>query len=432
MVPSGLNFFWTARISRSTSPLSSGTKHLDSVPGRFAQFSHRTHITKRITALTTNSSSGRAANPDRIRFLDVGACYRELKAECDAAWRRVTESGWFILGEEVEAFEAEYAAACGASYCIGTGNGLESLFLILRAYGVGAGDEVIVPAHTYIATWLSVSHTGARPVGVEPGEHGFQMDPARVEAAITSRTRAILAVHLYGEPSNTDALREIAARGNLRLIEDAAQAHGAKWRGKPAGGLGDAAGFSFYPSKNLGAFGDGGAVVTNDRQLAESIRRLRNYGAMGKYDHDVCGYNSRLDSLQAALLRVRLRHLETWNARRKILARKYLKGLAGTRSVLPVVSDGAESCWHLFVIRHPDREPLRLFLEARGIETAIHYPVPPHLSGAYAGLGYSRGDFPLAERLAETVLSLPMGPHVDEASADRVIEAVRAFESEHG
>lgn len=382
--------------------------------------------------MTTNSSSRSAANPDPVRFLDVGACYRELKAEYDAAWRRVMESGWFILGEEVEAFETEFAAACGASHCIGTGNGLESLFLILRAYGIGAGDEVIVPAHTFIATWLAVSHTGARPVGVEPREDGFQIDPARVGAAITSRTRAILAVHLYGEPSDMDALRGIATRGNLRLIEDAAQAHGAKWRGKPAGGLGDAAGFSFYPAKNLGAFGDGGAVVTNDPQLAESIRRLRNYGAMGKYDHNVCGYNSRLDSLQAALLRVRLQHLETWNERRNALARKYLTGLAGTRCVLPVVSEWAEPCWHLFVIRHPDRERLRLFLEDHGIETSIHYPVPPHLSGAYAGLGYSRGDFPLAERLAETVLSLPMGPHVDEASAERVIEAVRALERAHG
>jgi dTDP-4-amino-4,6-dideoxygalactose transaminase len=341
------------------------------------------------------------------------------------------ESGRFILGEEVEALETEFAAACGASYCIGTGNGLESLFLILRGYGIGAGDEVIVPAHTFIATWLAVSHTGARPVGVEPSQHGFQMDPARVAAAMTSRTRAILAVHLYGEPSDMDALREIAAHGNLRLIEDAAQAHGAKWRGKPAGGLGDAAGFSFYPSKNLGAFGDGGAVVTNDRQLAESIHRLRNYGAMAKYDHDICGYNSRLDSLQAAFLRARLPHLETWNARRRALARKYLTGLAGTGCILPMVSEQAESCWHLFVIRHPDRERLRIFLKARGIEASIHYPVPPHLSGAYAGLGYRRGDFPIAERLTETVLSLPMGPHVDEASGERVILAIRAFESAH-
>jgi len=342
------------------------------------------------------------------------------------------ESGWFILGPEVEKFETEFAAACGASYCIGTGNGLEALFLILRAYGLGAGDEVIVPAYTFIATWLAVSHTGARPVGVEPGECGFQMDPARVPAAITSRTRAILAVHLYGEPSNMDALREIARRNNLRIIEDAAQAHGAKWRGKATGALGDAAAFSFYPAKNLGAFGDGGAVVTDDEQLANAVRRLRNYGGMGKYDHDVCGYNSRLDSLQAALLRVRLPHLETWNARRAALARTYLRGLAGTECALPVVPEGADPCWHLFVIRHPDREPLRLFLQARGIETSIHYPVPPHLSGAYAALGYGRGDFPLAERLAETVLSLPMGPHVDDAGAGRVIDAVRAFEGVHG
>jgi len=387
-------------------------------------------MTKGIAAVA-NSSSGSATSPAAVPFLDVGACYRELKAEYDAAWHRVMESGRYILGEEVEAFETEFAAACGASHCIGTGNGLESLFLILRGYGIGGGDEVIVPAQTFIATWLAVSHTGARPVAVESHQHGFQMDPARVVAAITGRTRAILAVHLYGEPSNMDALREIAARGNLRLIEDAAQAHGARWCGRPAGGLGDAAGFSFYPSKNLGAFGDGGAVVTNDRQLAEAVRRLRNYGALGKSDHDICGYNSRLDSLQAALLRVRLRHLEEWNARRRALARMYRKGLAGTRCVLPVVAEGAEPCWHVFAIRHPDREQLRSFLQARGVETAIHYPVPPHLSPAYAGLGYRRGDFPLAERWADTVLSLPMGPHVDDAAAERVMEAVRAFESAH-
>jgi len=381
--------------------------------------------------LTTNSSLGSAARVDPVPFLDVGACYRELKAEYDAAWHRVVESGWFILGEEVEAFETEFAAACGTSHCIGTGNGLESLFLILRGYGIGAGDEVIVPAFTFIATWLAVSHTGARPVGVGPGEHGFQMDPARVAAAVTSRTRAILAVHLYGEPSDMDAFREIARRNNLRLIEDAAQAHGTKWRGKPAGGLGDAAGFSFYPAKNLGAFGDGGAVATNDRELADAVRRLRNYGGLGKHDHDVCGYNSRLDSLQAALLRVRLRHLETWNARRGALARTYLKGLAGTRCVLPVVPEWAQSSWHLFVIRHPEREALRVHLQARGIETAIHYPVPPHLSRAYASSGYSRGDFPRTERLAETVLSLPMGPHVDAASAERVIKAVLELEGAH-
>jgi len=381
--------------------------------------------------LTTNNSSRGIARDDLVPFRDVGAGYRELRAEYDAAWRRVAESGWFILGEEVEAFEIEFAQRCGASYCVGTGSGLEALFLILQGYGIGAGDDVIVPAHTFIATWLAVSHTGARPVGVDSAQHGFQMDPAGVASAITSRTRAIFAVHLYGEPSNMDALREIARRSKVRLIEDAAQAHGAKWRGKPAGSLGDAAGFSFYPAKNLGAFGDGGAVVTDDPELAASVRRLRNYGGLGKYDHEVRGYNSRLDSLQAALLRVGLPHLETWNARRAALARTYLQGLAGTRCVLPLVPEGAESCWHLFVIRHPDRDALRVFLQARGIQTAIHYPVPPHLSGAYAGLGYARGAFPHTEGLAETVLSLPMGPHVDESSAARVIGAVRAFESEH-
>src|SRR5205823_13723593 len=257
-----------------------------------------------------------------------------------------------------------------------------------------------------IATWLAVSKTEARPVGVDAEQCGFQMDPAKVEAAITGRTRAIVAVHLYGEPSNMDALRQIASRHNLRLIDDAAQAHGAKWRGRPAGALGDAAGFSFYPAKNLGAFGDAGAVVTNDRQFAASVRKLRNYGSTIKYNHEIRGYNSRLDELQAAFLRVRLPHIETWNARREKLARTYISALSATRCILPAVPDWVTTSWHLFVIRHPERDRLRSFLEARGIETSIHYPVPPHLAGAYEGLGYRRGDFPVAEQLAATVLSL--------------------------
>src|SRR5581483_7666114 len=331
-------------------------KYSDSAQEPFALSSHPNVTTKRITALITNSSPEAPAAADQVPFLDVGACYRELKTEFDAAYHRVMDSGWYILGEELRAFETEFAAACGVSYGIGTGNGLVELFLILRAYGIGPGDEVIVPAHTFIATWLAVSNTGALPVGVEPEKSGFQMDPARAEAAITSRTRAILTVHLYGEPSNMDALREIASRHNLRIIEDAAQAHGAKWRDRPVGSLGDAAAFSFYPTKNVGAFGDGGAVVTNDRQLAESIRKLRNYGSTSKYNHEIVGYNSRLDELQAAFLRVRLRCLENWNERRARLARIYLSALSHTRCVLPTVPNWSTASWHLFVIRHPERD----------------------------------------------------------------------------
>jgi len=381
--------------------------------------------------LTTNSSSGIATNVAAVPFLDVGACYRELREEYDAAYRRVMNSGWYILGEEVEAFESEFASACSSSYCIGTGNGLEALFLILKAYGIGEGDEVIVPAHTFIATWLAVSNTGARPVAVDSEEKGFQMDPTRVVDAITARTRAIVAVHLYGEPADMDALREIASARNIRLVEDAAQAHGAKWRGKPAGALGDAAGFSFYPTKNLGALGDGGAVLTDDPRLATSIRTLHNYGSAGKYNHVTRGYNSRLDALQAAFLRVRLCHLEAWNTRRKELAKAYLTGLAGTQCILPITREGAQPSWHLFVIRYAERERLRHFLRLHGIETLIHYPVPPHLTGAYQDSGYSRGDFPRTEQLADTVLSLPMGPHVDPVMAERVIATIRAFENGH-
>jgi dTDP-4-amino-4,6-dideoxygalactose transaminase len=361
----------------------------------------------------------------KVPFLDVGAGYRELKQECDEAYQRVMGSGWFVLGEEVEAFEAQYAAQCGAHYCVGTGNGLDALLLILRGYGIGPGDEVVVPAHTFIATWLAVSHAGATPVPVEPDEQSFQIDPRRIADALTARTRAIVTVHIYGGIARMDALRQLASHHGLRLIEDAAQAHGAAWKGAPAGSIGSAAAFSFYPAKNLGAFGDGGAVVTNDGELAERIRALRNYGSTGKYLHRLQGYNSRLDTLQAAFLQVRLKHLAAWNARRKAVAEAYLKGLQKAPGcLLPCVSNEVDSAWHLFVIRHKERDRLRRSLESRGIETAIHYPVPPHLSPAYANLGFKRGDFPITERLADTVLSLPIGPHLNEAQVEHVIQAV--------
>ncbi len=361
--------------------------------------------------------------PITVPFLDVGASYQELKREYDEAYQRVMNSGWFVLGEEVEAFETQFAAHCGVRHCISTGSGLDALFLILRGYGIGAGDEVIVPAHTFIATWLAVSHTGATPVPIEPDEQNFQMNPERVAAAITGRTRAIVPVHLYGNIGNMGALRQLASRHGLRLIEDAAQAHGAEWKGTPVGSLGDAAGFSFYPAKNLGAFGDGGAVVTNDDELAGRVRALRNYGSQGKYVHEVRGYNSRLDSLQAAFLQVRLKHLAAWNERRKALAGIYLKGLRGCQ--LPVVAEEVNPSWHLFVIRCAERDRLRESLASRGVETSVHYPVPPHLSPAYADRGFKRGDFPVTERLADTVLSLPMGPHLTEVQVEWVIQAVR-------
>ncbi|MFP4477544.1 MAG: DegT/DnrJ/EryC1/StrS family aminotransferase [Desulfatibacillaceae bacterium] len=362
---------------------------------------------------------------DRIPFLDLKTPCVELWDELTRAFFRVVESGWFILGPEVEAFEAEFAAYCQTRFCVGVGNGLDALHLILRAYGIGAGDEVIVPANTYIATWLAVSHAGATPVPVEPDEVTRNLDPELLEAAITRRTKAVMPVHLYGTPADMDPICGIARRHGLKVVEDAAQAHGARYKGARAGGLGDAAGFSFYPGKNLGALGDGGAVVTNDPDLAHRVRILRNYGSEVKYHNKVKGYNSRLDELQAALLRVRLACLDEWNARRTTVAQKYAQELAGIPGLsLPEVPEWSEPVWHLYVVRHPDRETLRQRLEAAGIGTLVHYPVPPHRSEAYAreceGL-----QFPVTDRLADTVLSLPMGPHLTREQQGRVISAIR-------
>ena len=382
--------------------------------------------------MTTASSVTRpGSEPPRVPFLDVGASYRELKAEIDEAYHRVMGGGRYVLGDELEAFEADFAASCASRECVGVASGLDALFLILAGYGIGPGDEVIVPSHTFIATWLAVSRTGASPVPVEPDQRTCNLDPGRIAASITERTRAVVAVHLYGQPAAMEQIAEIASRHGLRLIEDAAQAHGARWNNKPAGSLADAAAFSFYPSKNLGAYGDGGAVVTDNPELAARVRALRNYGGERKYQHDVQGINSRLDALQAAFLRVRLAHLEEWNERRRAVARAYLEGLAGSSNViLPQTRPEASHAWHLFVIRHPQRARLRLALDRRGIEAAIHYPVPPHLSGAYAAAGWQRGDFPLAEELSDSVLSLPIGPHVPRVDVQRVIDAVRSAESE--
>jgi dTDP-4-amino-4,6-dideoxygalactose transaminase len=365
-------------------------------------------------------------DPERMHvpFLSVGDAYRELKDELDAACARVLASGRYVLGAEVEAFEQEFAAYCGARYCVGVGNGLDALRLILRAYGIGAGDEVIVPANTYIATWLAVSGTGALPVPVEPDAATCNIDPSRVEAAITPRTRAILPVHLYGLPADMEPIMAIAARHGLRVIEDAAQAHGAEYQGRRTGALGDVAGFSFYPSKNLGAFGDAGAVVTDDADLAERVAVLRNYGAPEKYRNEVRGENSRLDELQAAFLRVRLTKLDEWNSRRQALARLYLELLAEAPLTLPSTRG---SVWHLFVVRTPDRDALADFLRERGVETLIHYPIPPHLQAAYSDLGIARGSLPITEAIHEQALSLPIGPHLDEEQVTYVSTCVTEF-----
>lgn len=361
-----------------------------------------------------------------VPFLDARASYLELRGELDAAWHRVMQGGWYILGEEVESFEREFAAYCGTRECAGTGNGLDALHLILRGYGIGAGDDVIVPAHTFIATWLAVTHAGANPIPVDCDPATLQLDPDRLARAITPNTRAVIAAHLHGHPADMTAIASICRERNLKLIEDAAQAHGALYKGRRAGSLGDAAAFSFYPAKNLGAFGDGGGVVSNDAALIERIRLQRNYGSRSKYSHETAGLNSRLDPLQAAVLRAKLPHLDIWNARRRSIAVRYLRELSDIPDLrLPTVAAYAEPSWHLFVIRSSRRDSLRQFLADAGVETMIHYPVPPHLSGAYAGT--VRGKFPAAEQAADTILSLPMGPHLKDDDVASVIQAVHRF-----
>ncbi len=359
-----------------------------------------------------------------IPFLDLKAPHEELRSELREAFERVLDSGWYILGNEVKQFEKEFAEYCEAEHCVGVGNGLEALHLILRAYGIGAGDEVIVPSNTYIATWLAVSYSGATPIPVEPDERTYNIDPLLIETAITPRTKAIIAVHLYGQPADLDAINAIAKRHNLKVIEDAAQAHGARYKGKRVGSLGDAAGFSFYPGKNMGAIGDGGAVTTNDPVLAEKVRVLGNYGSRIKYHNEVKGYNSRLDELQAAFLREKLKVLDVWNERRKIFATEYLNALSDHNLLLPRVPEWADPVWHLFVVRHPQRDQLQQKLSVAGISTMIHYPIPPHLQGAYAELGYISGAFPLAECIHREVLSLPIGPHLSPDALSKVIAAI--------
>jgi dTDP-4-amino-4,6-dideoxygalactose transaminase len=395
----------------------------------------------------------------KIPFLELKSVYHELKEELDATFYRVMDSGWYLLGNELNAFETEFASFCEARYCIGVGSGLDALHLILLAMDIGPGDEVIVPSNTFIATWLAVSYAGAKPVPVEPDPRTYNIDPNKIEAAITPRTKAIMPVHLYGQPADMDPIIAIAQKHGLRIVEDNAQAQGALYKGKRTGSLGDAAGNSFYPGKNLGAFGDAGAVTTNDLELADRVRVLRNYGSKVKYYNEVKGFNSRLDEFQAAFLRVKLRHLDEWNARRRKVAQFYisalcplwtdslLTGLTAQKTyptsylqpetfssqcspscfslVLPYVPEWAEPVWHLFVIRHPQRDALQARLTQVGIGTLIHYPIPPHMAQAYAEMGLSAGSLPVAEQLARSVLSLPMGPHVAEEQANYVASALK-------
>jgi dTDP-4-amino-4,6-dideoxygalactose transaminase len=360
-----------------------------------------------------------------IPFLDLKAQYAELKTEIDEAVAKVLSSGWYVLGPEVEAFEAGYARYVGAAHCVGVGNGLDALTLALKALDIGRGDEVIVPANTYIATWLAVSMCGAIPVPVEPDPATYCMDPAAVAAAISPRTKALLPVHLYGHPADLYRLKAICDRYGLKMVEDAAQAHGAVIGGKHVGALSDAVAWSFYPTKNLGALGDGGAVTTDDPQIADRIASLRNYGSSVKYVNTEQGVNSRLDPIQAAVLRVKLVRLEAWNTRREIIARQYARALSGLPVGLPTVAADCRHVWHAYVITHPRRDELQALLTARGVGTLIHYPIPPFRQQAYAEMNSLAHRWPVSDRLAREVLSLPMGPHLRDTDVDAVIVGVR-------
>lgn len=360
-----------------------------------------------------------------IPFLDLKAATQELRGEIDAAIARVLSSGHYIGGPEVERFEADFARYCEARHCVGIGNGLDAIRLALAALEIGAGDEVIVPSNTFIATWLAVEQVGATVVPVEPDPATFNIDPSRIEAAITPRTRAIVPVHLYGQPADLDPILAIARRHGLKVVEDAAQAQGARYRGRRIGAHGDAVCWSFYPGKNLGALGDAGAVTTDDPALADRVRMLGNYGSRKKYVHELAGVNSRLDPIQAAVLGVKLGHLDAWNARRRALAALYLDTLPADAVTLPAVPAWAEPVWHLFVLRHPDREALQQRLATAGVSTLIHYPIAPHQQAVYRDrAGWS---LPISEQIHRTVLSLPIGPHLSPDDARRVAAAVTSL-----
>jgi dTDP-4-amino-4,6-dideoxygalactose transaminase len=360
-----------------------------------------------------------------VPFLDLAATYLESRKDVADAVARVLSSGWYLLGPELEAFEREFAAYIGVTHCIGVANGLDALHLTLRAMDIGPGDEVIVPSNAYIATWLAVTHAGADVVPVEPDAKTYNLDPALLDGAVTGRTRAILPVHLYGQPADMDPVGEMAGRHKLWVLEDAAQAHGACYKGRRVGSLGDAAAWSFYPTKNLGAFGNGGAVTTNNQDLAERLRALRNYGSRKRSANQVLGFNSRLDEIQAAVLRVKLAYLEGWNERRRRLAHLYLQELREVGLALPFVPAWAEPAWHLFVVRSKSRDSLRRFLWDAGITTLIHYPIPPHLQEAYRRLNLGNGSLPISEVIHAEVLSLPIGPHLSKGQAALVVDAVR-------
>jgi dTDP-4-amino-4,6-dideoxygalactose transaminase len=371
-------------------------------------------------------------NVQPIPFVDLKAQYNSIADEINDAIANVLQRGDFILGQDVRLFEEEFAAWCGVKHAVGVDSGLSALELALRAYDIGPGDEVITAANTFIATALGISATGARPVLVDHDPKAYTIDPNRVEDAITERTRAIMPVHLYGQPADMDPIMDIAERHNLIVIEDAAQAHGSRYKGRRAGSLGHAAGFSFYPGKNLGAYGDGGIIVTNDPKVADSLQMLRNYGQRVKYHHETVGYNHRLDTIQAAILRVKLKYMDQWNAARRDHADQYTELLSVNSVVTPTVADYAEPIWHLYVIRVAYRDELLKYLADHNIYAGMHYPVPIHLQKAYADLGYKPGDFPISEKYAEQILSLPMYPELTPDMIEYVTALVKEFLSDKG
>ena len=361
----------------------------------------------------------------QIPFVDLTAQYATISEEIDKATTQVLRNADFILGQDVRLFEEEFAVFCEAQHAVAVDSGTSALELALRAYDIGPGDEVITAANTFIASALAVSYTRATPVFVDIDPQTYTIDPSKLEKAISRRTKAIMPVHLYGQPADMDAILDIARTYKLTVIEDACQAHGARYKGKRVGSLGHTAAFSFYPGKNLGAYGDGGTIVTNDSRVVECIQMLRNYGQQQKYHHVLRGFNRRLDTLQAAVLRVKLQHLDTWNAMRRKHAALYSRLLADSEIGTPVEADYAESVWHLYVIRTANRDALQMQLNRRGIATGIHYPIPIHLQPAYQDLGYRKGDFPVTEHYAEQILSVPMYPELTVPMIQHVAEVLR-------
>lgn len=363
----------------------------------------------------------------KIPFVDFTLMHRSIEQDIKVSFDKVLNKNWFIKGTEVEKFEEEFAQYCETKYAVGTGNGLDALYLILKALNIGYGDEVIIPSNTFIATALAVSYNGAKPVFVEPNPNTHTINPELISDKISDKTRAIIAVHLYGQAADMDRINEVAREYNLYVIEDAAQAHGAIYKGKKVGGLGIASGFSFYPGKNLGALGDGGAITTNNKELADKVKALGNYGSEKKYEHIYMGTNSRLDEMQAAFLRIKLNELDKWNTYRNEVAKKYLSLISNKKIKLPSTDKNNKHVWHLFTIESENRDELQKYLKEKGIETVIHYPTPIHMQKAYRDLGFETGDFPIAEKISSNILSLPMWYGIDSKSIKYICDSLNEW-----